>query len=107
MIVGISGGIAVGGFLFEVDMSEAAKQMLKSDNDFGQCDCWNHRISVCNDLDEQTLSKVFIHECIEAVKHIYCDNKIEHEKIQQLSFGLHQVFESLGVRFGTTSPSPR
>ncbi len=98
--VDITKGIKVGGFDFTVDMSDRAHKMLRADSDLGQCDLENHVISVMCDMAPQTTSKVFIHEIIEAVNHIYCNNKIEHEKIQQLSFGLHQVCESLGVRFG-------
>jgi hypothetical protein len=103
MIVDISKGIAVGGFHYEVDMSEKAHRDLSADNDNGQCDMLNNVISINRDINELSISKTFIHEVIEAVNHVYCDNKIEHEKIQQLSYGLHQVCESLGVRFGITT----
>ncbi len=100
MLVDITMGIKVGGFDYAVDMSEKAHRDLVADHDAGQCDCRNHTISVDRDENEQQISKTFIHEVIEAVNHVYCDNKIDHEKIQQLSFGLHQVCESLGLRFG-------
>ncbi len=100
MLVDITKGIKVGGFDYKVDMSKDAHCMLQADSDCGQCDCLNHKVSINYDLDEQTISKVFIHEVIEAVNNVYCDNKIEHEKIQQLSYGIHQVMESLGVQFG-------
>ncbi len=98
--VDITKGIDVGGFHYIVDMSERAHRALLGDNDIGQCDCRNHIISVDNAESEQQISKTFIHEVIEVVNYVYCDNKVEHEKIQQLSFGIHQVCESLGLRFG-------
>jgi len=97
--VSVSGGIKVGGFDYQVDMSEAAHRDLLADNDSGQCDFRNKVISVDCAESPQQVSKVFIHEIIEAVNHVYCNDKIEHEKIQQLSFGIHQVIESLGLRF--------
>ena len=98
--VDITKGIKVGGFDYLVDLSEKATKMLRADRDNGQCDCFNKVISICRDEGEQQVSKTFLHEVIEAVNYIYCDNKVEHEKIEQLSFGIHQVMESLGIRFG-------
>jgi hypothetical protein len=99
--VDISKGIKVGGFDYTVDTGDRAFRMVDADGDYGQCDNQNHIISLNTKVDVPLLSKVFLHEVIEAVNYIYCDNKIEHEKIQQLSFGLHQVCESLGLRFGS------
>lgn len=98
--IDVTKGIKVGGFDYAVDMSDEAHKSLRADNNNGQCDCHNHLIQLDHDLDDVTLSKTFIHEVIEAVNQIYCNDKIEHEKIQQLSFGIHQVMESLGIRFG-------
>ncbi len=100
MLVDISKGIKVGGFDYAVDMSQEAHRDLVADHDVGQCDCKNHKIMVDCDENEQQISKTFLHEVIEAVNHVFCADKIEHERIQQLSFGLHQVMESLGVKFG-------
>jgi hypothetical protein len=57
-------------------------------------------ILIENQINDVQISKTFIHEIIEAVNRIYCDDNIEHPTIQRLSYGLHQVMESLGVRFG-------
>ena len=97
--IDISDGIEVGGFIFTVDTSEKAHRSLLADNDAGQCDCRNKIIMLdCNE-DGCQVSKTFIHEIIEAVNHVYCSNVVEHKVIQQLSFGIHQAMESLGVRF--------
>ncbi len=100
IFINVTKGIKVGGFDFSIDMSEEAHRDLVADHDLGQCDCLNLSISIDKDGNEQQVSKVFLHEVIEAVNHIYCNDKVEHEKIQQLSFGIHQVMESLQVRFG-------
>lgn len=98
--INVTKGIKVGGFDYAVDLSEKAHRDLLADNDAGQCDCRNLVISIDKEGNEQQISKTFIHEVIEAVNHVYCNGKVEHEKIQELSFGIHQVMESLGVRFG-------
>ena len=98
--IDISQGIDVGGFHYAVDMSNEAHHLVVANENFGQCDFHRHKISIDNDLTDTHISKTFIHEAIEAVNHVYCDHKIDHQYIQQLSFGLHQVMESLGVRFG-------
>ncbi len=97
--VDISPGIQVGGFHYKVDTSEEAHRMLLADNDSGQCDLRNKVLSIDYAECPEQISKTFIHEVIEAVCCVYCNNKVEHEKIQQLSYGIHQVLESLGVRF--------
>jgi tRNA U34 2-thiouridine synthase MnmA/TrmU len=98
--VDISKGIQVGGFRFSVDTSESSRKHLDADRDLGQCDFDNHTIQINNKIDSIHQSKVFIHEVIEAVNQIYCDGEIPHPNIQRLSYGLHQVLEDLGVRFG-------
>lgn len=100
MLVDITKGIKVGGFDYAIDMGEKVHRDLLANNNSGQCDCRNKIITIDYDESEQQISKTFIHEVIEAVNHVYCGDKVEHEKIQQLSFGLHQVMESLGIQFG-------
>ena len=104
MIIDIQNGIQCGGYKFTIKMDGDTHRLLRSNNNNGECDCNNLTISLDNDMESNMFSKTFIHEIIEAVNYIYCDNKVEHEKIQQLSFGIHQVMESLGVRFGCTYP---
>lgn len=106
-MIDISKGIKIGGFDYAIDMSQSAHKSLQANNDNGQCDCHNCVITLDSDCSPEQISKVFIHEIIEAVNHVYCNDKIEHEKIQQLSFGIHQVMESLGVRFGNEGISSR
>ena len=100
IIVDITQGIQVGGFHFDVDTSGKAHRMLLADRNCGEVDLLHHVISLDTTLDPEQISKTFLHEAIEAVVCYYCDNKVEHERIEQLSFGLHQVMVSLGVRFG-------
>lgn len=97
--VDVSRGIKVGGFDYRVDASERARRDLAADSDYGQADNRNKVISIDHDECPQQVSKTFIHEVLEVVDYVYCDHKLEHERISQLSFGLHQVMESLGVRF--------
>lgn len=100
MLVDISHGIQVAGFHYDVDMSAATHQRLIANSDYGSCDCLNKVIEVDCMVDPEQRSKTFLHEVLEALNHVYCNNKLEHEKIEQLSFGLHQVCVSLGLRFG-------
>jgi hypothetical protein len=100
MLVDITEGISIGGFWYEVDTSKEAHHIVMGNSNNGECDCFTHVIRLRNDMDEPQTSETFIHEIIEAVNHVYCNDKLEHEKISQLSYGIHQVMESLGVRFG-------
>ncbi len=98
--IDVSKGIQVGGYPYRIDLSKEAKRMLLANNNMGECDSLNRKISLMYDADEISISETFLHECIEAINHVYCNHNLDHERICQLSFGLHQVFESLGVRFG-------
>ena len=100
VIVDISKGIQCGGFHFDVVADQPSHRSLRANNNNGECDCNNKLISLDCDMDAAQFSKTFIHEVIEAVNNVYCNDELEHPKIQQLSYGIHQVMESLGVRFG-------
>ncbi len=100
MLIDITKGIKVGGFDYTIDLSKQAHKTLRSDNDNGQCDCEWRSISLDPDRDVVSISATFLHEVIEAVNHVYCNDKLEHEKITQVAYGLHQVMESLGIQFG-------
>lgn len=99
-MIDITSGIQVGGLHFSVVVDDKAHRRLIADNDAGQCDMRNLTIELDKDALPELMSKTFIHEVVEAVCWVYCNDKIEHEKITQLSFGIHQAMESLGVRFG-------
>lgn len=98
--VNICGGIKVGGFDYVIDMSEQAHRNLLSRGNYGECSPRNKTILIDYQGSEQEISETFIHEIVEAINPIYCASSLTHEQITQLSNGLHQVIESLGIRFG-------
>lgn len=99
-MIDITRGIEVGGFHFDVDMSDEAHKMLRGNNLSGECDHTQKIIRIDNDMAAVSISETFLHEVVEEINHIYCANSLNHGQIDQLGYGLHQVLESLGVRFG-------
>ncbi len=100
MIIDITKGIKVGGFDYTVDMSRDGHRRILANAHVGECDHLNRILSVDCDVSAAYASEAFIHEIIEAVNNVYCSDEIDHAKITQLAYGLHQVMESLNVRFG-------
>ncbi len=98
--VDVTKGIKVGGLDYRVDLSEAAGKHCNSENRLGTCTFTEQLIRVDASWGEQRTSGTFLHEVVEAVNEEYCEHKIDHEVISRLANGLHQVMESLGVRFG-------
>ena len=98
--INVTQGIKVGGYDVKVNMSEDAHNLLLGEERYGSYSSRNNIIRIDYSESPQQVSQTFIHEMVEAVNSIYCDYKIDHEKICQLSYGIHQVMESLGVRFG-------
>jgi len=99
-MIDISKGIEIGGFHFDVNMSDEAHKSLRGNNLSGECDHTLKIIKIDNDMAGVQISETFIHEVIEEINHIFCSDSLNHEQINQLGYGLHQVMESLGVRFG-------
>ena len=96
--IDVSKGIQVGGFHYDIDTSNDAMRRCRSENRIGECSHQEGVIRIDPTFSDVTTSSVFIHEAIEAVKNVYCV-KVEHDDIERLEAGLHQVMESLGVRF--------
>ncbi len=91
--------IKIGGFDYTIDLSKEAREELISKNCYGDCSNYINRIRVDNEHNPQTFSETTLHEFIEAVNDKWCNNNLEHDEITNVSHGLHQIFEQLGVRF--------
>ena len=97
--VDISKGIQVGGFCFQVKKSDRKDKELLLRNHSGECDYVDKCISLYQDMDDIDTSEVFLHETIHAIDLIYNDHRLSEEMVGHLGYGLHQVMESLGIRF--------
>ena len=100
MNINITSGIQIGGFLYPVKMDTGNNKALRAVARVAECDNLNHCIGIDTDQSPESISENFLHEAIEAINHIYCHDELTHDKITQLGYGLHQVMESLGVKFG-------
>lgn len=100
--VDVTKGIKVGGFTYAVKMDDEAYTHLNCANDYGHCDSRNKIIRINKMDSEIEKSETFIHEMMEAIKKIYLSDSpdFDHIKLSQISVGIHQVMEGLGIRFG-------
>ena len=99
MNIDISKGIEVGSYHYEVRQNEEAEQELESDNAFGKCDNYHRIIKVTKNSSPQQIHNTIIHEFLEAINCVNCNDKLKHEETTNLANGLAQVFQSLGVQF--------
>ncbi len=97
--VRLSDSIKIGGFDYTIDCSKSARDELIGTNCYGDCSNYILRIRIDNEHKPQQFSETTLHEFVEAVNDKWCNNHIEHDDITNLSHGLHQIFEQLGVRF--------
>jgi len=98
-LINVRNGIKVGGFHYRVEHNAESDRLLRGDNANGQHNGEDQVIRITTDVPEVYKSEIFLHEVIEAINLIYCDRSLEHSEICRLSYGLHQVMESLDLRF--------
>ena len=97
--VDVSGGIEVGGFLWDVDGSRKAGLQVARNSNLAECKMDEGKISIDTNWPPVRVSESFLHEVIHAVSNIYLHSSLKERDVSVLSYGLHQVMESLGVRF--------
>lgn len=97
--INVSGGIECGGFHWPIDGSQEAGRECAKNSRFGESQSDDHLIRIDTQWSPERQSETIIHEILEAVKHIYLDNKLPHRDLTLIANGLHQVMRSLGVQF--------
>jgi hypothetical protein len=91
--------IKVGGYDFKIVTNKQSDMDLKSMGWQGCQSLCQQKIQIASDLDGQKLTDTFIHELLHAVNVIYVANKLTEDDVGQLSMGMLQVLEQLGIRF--------
>jgi hypothetical protein len=91
--------IKIGGFDYSIETSVRHNLELRAASNRAEFSDTLKRIRIDNTLDEQHFSESFIHEIVHAVDGIYCNWKLSEDENSQLSNGLFQILEQIGVRF--------
>lgn len=99
MKVDVSKGIEIASFHYEVVKGDDTEKDLEVDNAYGKCDNLHHRIKMTKNFSSEQFNNTFIHECIEAVNCMYCNNLLKHDQLTNLGNGLAQIFKNLGIQF--------
>ena len=97
-VIEIPSAIEVGGFTYQIN-SEPNQKLLQTYNNLGETDNLLKIIRVDTSWNKENITKVFIHELLEAINYVYCDNHMEHRDIQGVSQGLLQIFKQLNISF--------
>jgi len=87
--------IPVGGYDYKVIQTNVATQH----NCRGQCSHVALEITIEHSLLPNIKDEVFWHEVIHAIDKSYCDQELSEVQVAGLASGLHQVMNSLGVKF--------
>ena len=95
--VSIGESIKLGGF--DIAIHHDRERELEANNFRGLYSSYRRELSFDPKLLPQEFSATVCHEFAEAINDVWCDGSLEHGQITNLSNGLHQVFEQLGVRF--------
>ena len=101
MKIDVSQGISVGGFIYTIHTGPQVNMKLGDSQIYGQCLNREHSLEISTEWSEQQQSATFIHESLEAVDHVWLSKKekLTHEQIIRLAYGLHQIMEGLNIRF--------
>jgi len=91
--------LKVGGHDYTIDTSDARDKDLEDRQVRGEHSDTLREIRVRSRLSPQEMSSTFIHEFCHAVNSVYCGNGLNELDVRNISAGIHQILEELGVRF--------
>ena len=99
MTIRIPKEIEVGGYAFEVRCDEETTQHLIAAGHDGEHSYARKILRFRNDLPQQEITNLFLHEILHAIDGQYCASELEEKDILRLANGLHQVLKQLGISF--------
>ena len=99
MKVDVNKGFELGPFHYEVLSDKKTDAELRSRQRYGETSFTEHKVCISNDFSAEQYHDTFLHECIEAIGVMFCDDKIKHEYIKNISHGLAQILRSLDIQF--------
>jgi len=97
--VDISNGFEIGGYHIGVKMNDEARKRCQARDVYGSCSLMLEEMLLDASQTSNKLSNTFIHETVHLVSDLFALG-LEEEAVIALGNGMHQVMESLGVRFG-------
>ena len=99
MKVDVSKGFELGSYHYKVLQSNEVEKGLEGDNAYGKCSNLHRQILMTKNFSPDQFCNTFIHECLEAVNNIYCNNNMKHDLLSNTGNGLSQILKSLGISF--------
>lgn len=99
MKVDVSKGFELAGFHYPVTSNEEVDKELLSRQRYGETSFTQHKVNISKDFDAEQYHDTFLHECIEAINVMFCNDKLKHDQIKNISHGLAQILKSLDIQF--------
>jgi len=97
--VDVSKGFELGSFHYGVESDENTNAELRDRQRYGEAVFARHKIRISKDYSVEQYQDTFLHECLEAINITFCDERIKHEHIKNISHGLAQILKSLDIQF--------
>ncbi len=91
--------IQVGGFNYDIDTGGHYNEELSRHGHWAEHSAIARNIRLDTTMKPQQASKTFIHEVLHAINMIYSNESLAEEEVQNISQGVFQVMEQLGIRF--------
>lgn len=91
--------LKMGGHNYSILQSKRTTDSLEDISYWGRHSHRFRHLELNNTASSEQLSETFIHETLHAIDNVYLNDSLEEKQIANLSEGLFQVLEQLGVRF--------
>ena len=91
--------IKVGGIDYKIVTGKDVELDLSGTNLAGQACHTSQLIQLSLNTTPQHLHDTILHEVLHAINTVYNHNNLTEDDVTQIAHGLHQVLESMGVRF--------
>lgn len=99
MKIDVSEGFELGCFHYEVKSDDKTDDDLRSRQRYGETSFTKHEVSISRDFDVEQYHDTFCHECLESINVMFCDDKLSHHQVKNISHGFAQILKSLDVQF--------
>jgi hypothetical protein len=98
--VPIPHSVEIAGFTYSIEANGQHSNDLMAKNCWGDCANALRRIRLDVGLmSPDQLRNTFLHELLEAINVLYCNESLNHRQLTNVGNGLAQVLKSIGIEF--------
>ena len=97
--ISVKNGFQCGGFKYRVLFDEDTREEMASRGTYGNSSHSRGNVRIDPSIGVDHISNTFTHEILHVSDNIYLNGVLTEDQVVALANGLHQILESLGVRF--------